>query len=152
MLLDHLRTRIAAEIDELPAERLQYAAELAELVRRDALPNAPLSGFLIAAGARPLGDGESGAGFFIQPVEQRVAVVLILNSASDVTGGKAVPRADVLEKALIKAIAGWMPAAEDDAVYTTDFRFAGSNVASLVAGRVIYQVEFSIELQLRIIP
>lgn len=150
MLLDDFRTRVASLVDELPVERLQFAADLAELVRQNALPNAPVSGFVLDAGTRALDQGQSGAGIFIQAVEQRVATVLVFNSASDVSGGKAVERADAVVAEVLKAPLGWAPDGDDEHLYTTDFRFAGSEVSSLVNGRVIYQLEHVIGLQLRI--
>lgn len=151
MLLDDFRTRLAAEVDELPVERLQFAADLAELVRQNALPNAPLAGFLLDAGTRAVDQGQSGAGFFIQSVEQRVATVLVFNSAGDVAGGRAVTRADDIVGQVLRAPLGWAPDSDDEHVYTTDFRLGGSEVSSLVNGRVIYQLEHVIGLQLRII-
>lgn len=151
MLLDQVRDRIVAAVDELPESRVKFAAELAELVRRDALPNSPLSAFLLLAGSRGIDTGSAGTGFFIQSIEETVAVVLIFNAASDVTGGKTVAREDAIEAAIKAAIAGWMPDGDNGRIYTTDFRFQSSNVASLVAGRVIYQLEFVIGLQLRIL-
>ena len=151
MLLDEFRARLAAEVAELPAERLQFAADLAELVRQNALPNAPVSGFLLDAGTRPVDQGQSGAGFFIQAVEQRVATVLVFNSANDVSGGNAVARADAIVAGVMAAPLGWAPASDGSRVYTTDFRLGGSEVSSLVNGRVIYQLEHVIGLQLRII-
>ena len=151
MLLDDVQARIASTVTELPDERLQFAAELAELIRRDALPNAPISAYLLDGGTRPVGDGQSGAGFFIQAVEQRVAVVVIFNSAGDVTGGKVVGRADELLDRLTRGMVGWAPAGDAEHVYTTDFRFGGSDPAALSAGRAMYQLEFAIGLQLRIL-
>jgi hypothetical protein len=151
MLLDDFRTRLAGQVTELPAERLQFAADLAELIRQNALPNAPLSGFVIDAGTRPTDQGQSGAGFFIQGVEQRVATVLVFNSANDVSGGNAVERADAIVAKVLKAPLGWAPDGDDEHVYTTDFRLSGSEVSSLVNGRVIYQLEHVIGLQLRIL-
>ena len=151
MLLDDVRSRIAGLIPELPAERLQFAAELAELVRRDALPNAPLSAYLLESGSTPTGPGQSGAGYFIQSIEQRVTLVLIMNSAGDVTGGKAVVRADDLPDRCVRAMLGWAPAGDADHVFTTDFRFAGSAPPALSAGRVMTQLDFVIGLQLRIL-
>lgn len=151
MLLDDFRTRLAAKVPDLPIERLQFAADLAELVRQNALPNAPLSGFLIHSGTRALDQGQSGAGFFIQSVEQRVATVLVFNSANDVAGGNAVERADAIVAKVLKAPLGWAPAGDDEHGYTTDFRLGGSEVSSLVNGRVIYQLEHVVGLQLRIL-
>lgn len=151
MLLDDFRTRLAAQVTELPAERLQFATDLAELIRQNALPNAPLSGFVIDSGTRPLDQGQSGAGFFIQAVEQRVATVLVFNSANDVAGGNAVERADAIVAKVLKAPLGWAPAGDSEHIYVTDFRLGGSEVSSLVNGRVIYQLEHVVGLQLRIL-
>jgi len=151
MLLDDVQARIAGKVTELPAERQQFAADLAELIRRDAMPNAPIAAYLLDGGTRAVGDGQSGAGYFIQAVEQRVVVVVIFNSAGDVSGGKVVTRADDLLERLKLGMVGWAPAGDAEHSYTTDFRFGGSDPAALTAGRAMYQLEFVIGLQLRIL-
>lgn len=149
MLVDAIKTKLVAEVASLAGERTQFAAELSELIRQKALPNSPAAAFLVPAGLRPKGDGESAAGAFTQAIDEVVAIVLVINSASDVTGGRALDRVDELVWAVIMAIAGWMPPDLEATPYTGDFRLLRGQIVSLTAGAIIYQLEFAIALQLR---
>jgi hypothetical protein len=146
MLADLVKTRIETEITTL-AGRVQHALELSALVAEGALPNAPQSAYIVPAGLRPVEGGESVAGAFTQEVDEVMAIVLVFNSAADVTGGKAAPRVDELVRLVLEAIAGWSPGTD----YLGDFRFLRGQVVSLTKGAVIYQIEFAVPFQLRIL-
>ncbi len=150
MLADQVKTRLESEVSDL-AGRVEHALELAELVRREALPQARQAAFVVPGGLRP-GGGESAAGAFTQDIDEVVTIVLVLQSAGDVTGAKAAPRLDALVWSVIGALAGWAPEDADGeiALYVGDFRLLRAQLVSLVSGAAIYQVEFAIALQLRI--
>ena len=149
MLADQVKTRLEENVTVL-AGRVQHALDLSELIAREALPNGRYAAFVVPAGMRPQGNGESAAGAFTQSLDEVITIVLVINSAGDVTGAKAAPRVDELLWDVIPLIAGWAPADIDSAVYIGDFRFLRSQVLSLTKGAVICQVEFAIALQLRI--
>lgn len=151
MLLDQVKARIEGQVPELD-KRLQFARDLAALVEEDAFPQSVISGFLLASGLRPLDRGSAGTGFFIQSCEETVSVVLVFYAAGDVTGGKSIDRDDPIVAAVIDALVGWMPESDQATrLYTTDFALAGANVGSLVQGRVIYEIDVTVGLQLRIL-
>ena len=150
MLADDAKTRLEASIESL-ANRVQHALDLSELVRQGALPNSLASAFIVPAGLRPQQGGESASGAYTQEVDEVIAVVLVINSAADVTGGRAAPRVDVLVWQVIYALVGWGPADTQDSPYIGVFRFLRGQVVSLTKGAVIYQVEFAIPLQLRVL-
>lgn len=150
MLADELKTRIEAQVAVL-AGRVEHALDLVELVGQGALPQSRYAAFVVPVGLRPQSGGESAAGAFTQSLDEVLAVVLVVNSAGDVTGAKAAPRVDELVWQLIQAVAGWAPADLAATLYTGDFRFLRGEVISLTRGAVFYQVEFAIQLQLRIL-
>lgn len=141
-MLDALKTLVltVAALDG----RVQEAAELAELIRRQALPAAPISAYLVPTGLRPRGDAEAGAGAFVQSIDESFAVVLVVRTAADVTGARGLPTLNELVWSVIEAVAGGDP---EEAIGV--FRFAGGQLHSLTAGAMIYQLNFSIQLQLR---
>jgi hypothetical protein len=144
MLVDPLIARIAAEIPAL-AGRVEGAAELSELVRRNELPNVTPHAYVLPLGLRPLGQGEAGANAFSQDIEEVVGVVVVQRAAGDRTGWKALPTIDTLRDQLLTAIAGWAP---DEAAIGV-FRLQRAAIVSVSAGVVIYQIDFAIQLQLR---
>ena len=144
MLVDDAVTRLKDQVDAL-AERVEGALELAEMVRRNALPNVTPQAYVVPLGFRPLGSGEASAGAFTQDIDEIVGVVLIARVAGDVTGRKALPTLGPLIDAVVAALAGWAP--NDDV--TGVFRLQRGALVSLAAGVVIYQLDFAIQDQLR---
>lgn len=143
MLTDEVITRIEAEVPGL-AGRTKEAADLAELIRQKALPQAAATAFVLPLGLRPRGEGEAGTGSFTQMLDETVSVVLVVRSAGDVTGAKALPKIGDLIDALIAAIPGWGP---DAAIGV--FRLARGQLLSAAAGAVQYQLDFAIQTQVR---
>lgn len=144
MLVADLAARIADTVDGLSG-RVQAAAELAELVRRKALPQASPFAFVLPLGLAGRSDGDAMAGAFTQMLDELFGVVLFVRTAGDVTGGKALPSIDELVWAVIAAVAGWGP---DDVPGV--FRVARGQLLSADAGAVIYQLDFALQQQVRI--
>ncbi|SMH42497.1 phage tail terminator protein [Mesorhizobium australicum] len=145
MLVSDLVTRIAGEIDALD-DRVQGAAELSELVRRKALPQASPFAFVLPNGLIARNQGDAGAAAFTQMVDEVFAVVLFVRASGDVTGAKALPTIDALIWAVIEAVCGWGP---DDAIGV--FHMRRGQLLSAEAGAVIYQLDFGLQQQVRII-
>lgn len=143
MLTDEMITRIEATVPALDG-RAKEAADLAELVRRKALPQAPATAFVLPLGLRPRSEGDAATGGFTQMLDETVGVLLVVRSAGDATGAKALPQIGDLVDALISAIAGWGP---DAAIGV--FRVARGQLLSAEAGAVMYQLDFSIQTQVR---
>lgn len=143
MLTDEMITRIKATVPVLDG-RAKEAADLAELVRRKALPQAPATAFVLPLGLRQRSEGDAASGAFVQMLDETVGVLLVVRSAGDATGAKALPQIGELIDALITAIAGWGP---DAAIGV--FRVARGQLLSAEAGAVMYQLDFSIQTQVR---
>jgi hypothetical protein len=145
MLVADLVARIAGAVPQL-TRRVETAAELSELVRRKALPQASPYAFVLPAGLHSRSHGEAGAGYFVQNVDETFAVVLCVRVSGDVTGSRAVPAIDALVWAVIEAVCGWGPA---DAVGV--FHLRRGQLLSAEAGAIIYQLDFGLQSQVRIV-
>lgn len=151
MLETAVRDRLMSEVEQLD-KRVQTAADLSELIAKKALPQAPVTGFVVPSGLRPTG-GESAAGAFTQEIDEVIALVLVLRTAGDVTGTKGLVKLDPLLLAVIEALSGWAPDEEDAAEaypVTGVFRLLRGQVVRVDAGVIFYQLEFACSWQLRI--
>lgn len=145
MLAADLVARIEERVEAL-AGRVEGAAELAELIRQNAWPQASPAAFVIPLGLTALSQGDAAAGAFTQAVGEMWGVLLVVRAAGDITGAKAWPKIDELVWQVIAAVCGWAP---DD--QTGVFRLARGGLVGASAGRVSYQLDFVIEDQVRII-
>ena len=145
MLTDDVKGRVEAVVPEL-ASRVQEAAELSELVRKGQLPQSPAAGFVLPLGLRAASPGDAAANAFTQMIEEVVGVLLVVRSAGDASGGRALPKISDLADATIAAIAGWGPADEPGV-----FRVSRGQLLSASDGAVLYQLDFSISRQVRVL-
>lgn len=145
MLVADLVARISAAVPQL-AKRVETAAALSELVKRKALPQASPFAFVLPLGLQPRSDGDAGAGAFTQAIDETFAVVLFVRAAGDITGGRALPSIDALVWTVIEAVCGWGP---DDAIGV--FHLRRGQLLSAEAGAVIYQLDFGLQQQVRIL-
>jgi hypothetical protein len=147
MLAADVKTRLAARIPAL-ANRLQTAADLSELLRQKAMPQAQMTAFILPLSLRAVSAGDAMANAFTQMVEETVAVLLVVKAAGDATGGRALPSIDTLVDQVIAALCGWSPAVDN---IMADFRLVRGALLSADAGDVIYQIDFALQKQIRII-
>lgn len=145
MLVADLVDRIESNVAAL-AGRTQTAAELSELIRRKALPQASPFAFVLPLGLAAQGHGEAGAHHFTQAVDETFAVVLFARASGDLTGGKALPGIDALVWSIIGAVCGWGP---ENAIGV--FHLRRGQLLSAEAGAVIYQLDFGLREQVRIV-
>lgn len=145
MLVSAVRDRIEQEIEVLE-KRVQGAVDLAQLIARGGLPNVTPWCFVLPLGTRSRSEGDASSGVFAQMVDETVAVLLVVGAQGDVTGAKAIPTLDELIDAITQAIAGWSP---EGAI--GDFRFARGALLSINNGLVMYQLDFALQDQLRIL-
>ncbi|WP_163266455.1 phage tail terminator protein [Chelativorans alearense] len=150
MLVADLQARIEAEVPQLSG-RVQTAAELSELVRRKALPQASPFAFVLPLGLRPQSSGDAAAGAFTQAVEEAYAVVIFARAAGDVTGGKALPTIDEVLWAVVNGVCGWGPDSSTGSEAIGVFHLSRGQLLSAEAGAVIYQLDFGLLSQVRII-
>lgn len=143
-LVDATAQRIAGQVPQL-AGLIEYVADFAALIAANALPQRDLTAFVIPAGF----DAETGQGIVnahTQPLQRAISVVLVQKARGDAKARSAVPKIDALEIAVVKAVAGWAP---DDAVGV--FNVTRGRLVSVDNGLVIFQIDFKLADQVRII-
>ncbi len=145
MLLDAVAALVEAA-DPVLAGRVLRAADLSELVRSNRLPAAPVAAFVLPLGLSPRGEGEAMTGAFVQAFDETVGVLIAVRASGDATGGKALPAVDALVAAAIAAVAGRSPGDEPGAL-----RLARGALLSAEAGLVLYQLDFTLTRQMRIL-
>jgi hypothetical protein len=145
MLVADLVTRLDAAVPQL-TRRVEGAAELSELVKRKALPQASPFAFVLPLGLHAASHGDAAAGAFTQMVDEVFGVVLFVRASGDITGGRALPSIDTLVWAVIEAVCGWGP---EDAIGV--FHLRRGQLLSAEAGAVIYQLDFGLQSQVRIV-
>lgn len=143
-MLAEVIARLIAEVPAL-AGRVQGAADFAELVKRNALPQHTPAAHVLPLGWRGDG-GEAAAGFFTQMVEETVAVIVTFRAPGGSAPGD-LPDIDALLRAVIGGIAGWGP---EEAVGV--FRLLRGGLVHAGPGVLVYQIDFAIADQLRIEP
>lgn len=138
-----IRDRIGAEVPTLTG-RIEGAMAFAELMRQNSLPQVTPAAFVLPLGLQG-GAVDAVTGIFRQEVREIVGVMLVLRSFSR-TGDKAIPELEELIEAVVNAVAGIeMPGA------TGIFSLARGSIVSMTAGTIVYQLEFQLSDQLRIL-
>jgi hypothetical protein len=154
-----LETDVTARIESQVAalnHRVKTALDLAELIRQGAVPNFTPAAFVVPGGYRPA-DAGMGTNAYVQELEERLAIILVVRSAGDVSGAKTQPELKTLIQAIIVALAGHQPGGEsaedEDAPFyqTGVLVFDGAELIELTAGAVFYRLDFKIDQQLRIL-
>ncbi|MFK5980876.1 MAG: hypothetical protein QM488_18535 [Rhizobiaceae bacterium] len=143
MLVDDVTKRISEKITVLEG-RVKSAADLAELVRQKKMPQSSVAAFVLPLGLRPRDQGNAGTGYFIQSIDDTIGIILVIRNANDITGGKALPTIETLRDELITNLAGWIPGDE-----IGGFRVSRGQLLSAIDGTVIYQLDFTIQIQVR---
>jgi hypothetical protein len=153
MLETPVAKRLETEIADLKG-RVKTAADLSELVRQKALPTAPVTVYVIPAGLRVNG-GDSGANATTAEIDEVLALVIVLRTASDVTGTRGLVKLDPLILEILETLTGWDP---DQVLSKTTahpvigvFRPLGGQTLKVDAGVIFYQLEFACPWQLRIL-
>ena len=143
--LDDVQARIEARVPALTG-RIERAGAFSALIERGAMPQVTPAGYVLPGGLAG-GAIASASSLFIQGVRETVLVVLAVRVAGDATGGAAVDEATPLVGAVIEAVAGWGP---DDAPGV--FALGQAELVGSQAGLMLFQIDFSLEDQLRIVP
>ena len=135
--------RPEAQVPDL-AGRVEGAARLADLMRRNALPQATPAAHVLPAGidgGRPL----DTMGIYRQEIQRLVAVVLTVRT-HDRTGGRALEAIEPLLESVLAAIAGWAPAGHRMGVCS----LRRGRLASFEAGTLVYEFTFALADETRI--
>lgn len=141
MQIDAVVARLKAEVPAL--RTVAEAADMMALMAANALPAHGPAAHVVPAGLRG-GKSEASAGAFIQDITEVVGVVITFRN-TDATGKKALAQAPAIIMAILVAIAGWAP---PDAPGV--FALVRGTVLRMEATTLVYLLEFSIPLQLRI--
>lgn len=144
MQLEPVISRLQARVPLLD-RRTEGAADFVTRMRTKALPQQTPFANVIPLGIQG-GNPSIAAGSYEQPVTDTVGVMLTIRS-DDATGRAALAEVDQLITDIIAAIAGWAPGDEVGV-----FALARAYLLSMDAGTLIYQIEFTINDQLRITP
>lgn len=143
-MIDALSDRLTARVPDL-AGRIDGAAEFADLMQTKRLPASGVRAYVLPLGLAGLA-ADAASGIFRQSVRRAIAVVLLTRSV-DAAGERALSRLSPLVDEIVGAVAGWAP---DDE--TGVFELSRANIIPTDSGLLGYQVEFTIEDQLRITP
>lgn len=136
--------RIEAQVAALSGH-VEDIAAMAALIAEGAMPQADVSAFVCPLGFDDKG-GESATGYHTQMLEDSIAVVLCVKARGDVKAKKALPTISELKDAVIDAVAGWGPNAAVGVFFVRRGR-----LVSAEGGLVIYQLDFTLQDQLRIV-
>jgi len=142
-LVADVKARIEAEVTDL-AGRVEEVADLAVLVQKGGLPNRSPVAFVVDLGFDG-GAADAAVNAFRQRVDNAIGVILYVEAAGDLKRRRALPTIDALKDALLDAVCGWAPA---DAI--GDFTVRRGRLLSVAAGGVLYQIDFAIQDQLRV--
>ncbi|WP_316171041.1 hypothetical protein [Bradyrhizobium sp. SZCCHNRI1058] len=143
-LVGDVSERIAASVPAL-AGRIEGIADLAALIAEGALPQREVSAFVVPLGFDDRG-GDSATSAHTQMLEESIGVVLCIKALGDAKARRALPTIEQLSGAVIAAVAGWAP---DDVAGV--FRVTRGRLLSAEKGLVLYQLDFALLDQLRVV-
>jgi len=142
-MIDAVIARLEAEMPTL-RHRIEGAASFADLLQRNALPQHGVSAHVI-----PLGlvgrQSDAAAGAYLQQFEEAVAIMLTVRNHT--AAGKAAMadlRGTIMS--VVASLVGWAP---DDQLGV--FQLSRGSLLSASKGTIVYQIDFSITDQLRIL-
>ena len=133
--------RLKEQVPDLN-DRVEEAAYLADLLKTGRVDRDNVA--IVVPSALQGGRADTGTGVFSQGVTETIAVVLITPS-HDRNHKVARNRMRPLSRAVITALVGWRPGDELGV-----FALRQGRIFSVAAGRLVFQIEFSIEDQLRV--
>lgn len=143
MIADTIIARLKANVAAL-GNRVEGAAALAPLIDGNELPATTPAAFVIPLGL-DAGRAESSAGTHRQMLYLQWGVLLVVDYAGDVTGAETMPEVGTIAAAIRAALAGFQPGS--DGV----LELKRERLVKLSAGAAFYQLDFSVDEQLRII-
>ncbi|WP_316200407.1 MULTISPECIES: hypothetical protein [unclassified Bradyrhizobium] len=143
-LVDSVAARIEALVSDL-AGRVEGIADLAALVAEGALPQREVTAFVVPLGFDDRG-GDSATSVHTQMLENAIGVVLCIKALGDTKARRALPPIERLTDSVLHAVAGWAP---DDVAGV--FRVTRGRLLSAEKGLVLYQLDFALQDQLRVV-
>lgn len=143
--VDEVRERIEARVPELTGQ-IGNAGEFAKVVEANQLPQRRKGAFVLP-GALAGGSAEAMTGVFKQSFAEMIAVVLVVKVANDATGNRALDEITPLVRSVIQAVCGWGPETSPGV-----FKLSRGELVGAAQGTLIYQIDFTLDDQLRITP
>jgi hypothetical protein len=143
MLSDDVIQRLKERVPELKT-RVEGAASLVQLMQANQLPQTTPAANVISSGLTG-GAPDAAAGLFRQAFDETVPVFLTFRNVQG-SGTRALDLFDAVRWGVIEALCGW---GTDDSVGV--FRLVRGQVVNMAAGTLIYQIDFAIGDQLRIV-
>ncbi len=142
MLADLVVARLEAS---QAVERVEGALELQALVEAGALPSAGRSAFVVPLGFNGGAVGMA-SGAYVQALTEVVGVVLAVRSSQPPARAARHALSGLVE-AVVAALAGWQPPGAIDVL-----RLNRGFLVDVRKGIALYQLDFSISSQLRVLP
>ncbi len=143
-LEDSVIARLQDRVPDLSG-RIEGAAHLAQLQAQNLLPKVTPAANVISTGLQG-GVADAAAGLFRQSFDETIGVILTFRNTPG-KGARALDKIASVKRAVIEAICGWAP---DDVVGV--FRLVRGAIVSFAGGTLVYQIEFAVGDQLRIMP
>lgn len=143
--LDDVSARIAERVPAFAGNRMGNAAQFSTLIEANQTPQVTPAAYVLP-GAIQGGESRTMAGAFVQEFRESVIVVLFVKVAGDARGGKAIDEITPLIRDVVNAVAGWAP---DDTPGI--FVLASGELVGSQRGHLIYQLDFGLNDQLRIL-
>ncbi|MDE4175799.1 hypothetical protein PXK01_16675 [Phaeobacter sp. PT47_59] len=140
-MLDAIVARLNDQVPDLD-RRVEPIADLVEMMRANRLPEQATA--TVAPAGIKGGKPNDGTGVFTQVLGRGYSVLLIARS-TDKTGRKALDRIDPLITDVAGALAGWAPQ-PGIGVFQVD----RGRLLSITKGRLLYELVFSINTELRV--
>lgn len=143
MLADDLIQRLKERVPDL-SNRVEGALSLADLMAQGRLPEATPAANVIQIGlvGKP---ADATTGMFRQSFDEVFGVVLTFRNNTP-TARKGFDRVEEIKRAVIEAVCGWTPEGTLGV-----FSLARGTQVSFSAGTLVYQIDFAVGDQLRII-
>lgn len=142
-MIDAVISRLKADVPGFGG-RVQGALELGALVANGAVPPTTPAAFVIPGGL-VAGAAMAAAGAYVQPMDEVVQIVLALRT-HQATGKAGVDPLKSLIDATLICLCGWRPLPAAPGVLTLQ----RAALVSMTAGLVVYQIDLSLQNQLRI--
>lgn len=142
--MDDARARIEARVPEI--KRFGSAADFAAVVANNRLPTTTPIAYVLFSGLQG-GKPSASAGIFLQSYDEVLTVILADRITADPTGDKALKDIAPLVAKVVEAVCGWGP---DDA--SGVFVLRGAELVGAKDSQLIFQIEFTLDDQLRITP
>lgn len=124
---------------------IEEAADLAALIQAGQTPQRSPWAYVLPFGFNG-GPADVSANAFRQPFEPVIGVVFVVQALDDPKARKALATIDQLEQDTLAAICGWAPVGAIGV-----FRALRGRLVSVADGLVIYQIDFALQNQLRIV-